>query len=200
MVSSITVWIMLVLTPLFPVISLYQLFQNQNFFQLDGVPKGLVASGPIAAYVVFVYVGWKIFEQVSRQRNFELGVAPSQQLADQLVGKWDFTSRSSVHKRELTGEARIRFNNGVLRLNGVFQENRTPIGSWASESAQVVDGSVLVVVYDMEEVKNGEFQKYRGVCTFQLSASPITEMTGFWVVVGRAEMYGIVEYKKRAAA
>jgi hypothetical protein len=200
MLSSITVWIMLVLIPLFPVISLYQLFQNQNFFQLDGVPKGLVASGPVAAYVVFVYVGWKIFEQVSRQRNFELGVAPSQQLADQLVGNWDFTSRSSVHKRELTGEARIRFNNGVLRLNGVFQENRTPIGNWTSESAQVVDSSVLVVVYDMEEIKNGEFQKYRGVCTFQLSTSPITEMIGFWVVVGRAEMYGIVEYKKRAVS
>jgi len=203
------------------------LFDAQNYFELDGAIKGLVASGPIAAYAIFVYVGWRIFREIIQQKKLEknvlncrselkkskidieqlkkqndelsqaiFGLTPSKEIAEQIVGKWEFTSES-IHKRVLTGESSIQFRNGVLRLNGNFQENRHPIAEWFSELAQVVDSSALVIVYSMRELKNNEYKQYRAVCTFQLSNPPINEMTGFWIVVGRNEMYGTVEYRKK---
>lgn len=226
--TSIIVWIILVIIPLFPVISLYRLFENQSYFELNGAVRGLVASGPIAAYAFFVYVGWQIFAKVSQQRKTEqrlrdceiqlgsaeqlvqvlktqnndlseqlLSVAPSRELADELEGVWDFTSRSGVHQRVLTGETTVRLTSGALRLRGNFKENGNLIGEWTSEAAQIIDGSDLLIVYKMTEFDNQNIKQLRGVCTFQLSSPPVIAMTGFWTVVGWTEMYGTVEYKKR---
>jgi hypothetical protein len=228
MVASLIVWMILLLLPLLPVISLYTLFQDQNFFGLGGAAKTIVATGPIAAYLVFVHVGWKIYASISNQRTLEQKllrcqndlqqttlqlekmerennklattlsyVTPSINIANQLVGKWNIISESS-HKRILTGNATVQFTNGVLRLNGNFYENRQPIGDWYSESAQVINDSTLVIIYSFQEQKDDQLERHQGVCTFQLGDSPITKLTGFWVVVGRTEMYGVAEYTKQA--
>jgi len=232
MLDSILIYVFLFSVPLLPVITLYRVFEEQSYFELSGLAKGIVATGPIAAYAVFAYVGAVVFKDLFKQRGVEKqlqktrsklaeaileleqsnaeienlksrcnefknavsAVTPTQAIVNELVGRWSFISTSS-HNRVLTGNSDIQFQNGLLKMRGRFYQNGAPVGSWYSESAQVMDNS-LIMVYRMEEQKNGELQQHRGVCTFQLDSPPFFEMLGFWVVVGRREMFGRAEYKK----
>ncbi len=55
------VWSVLLLLPLIPVFLLYAFFEGQNYFELQQTAKGIVATGPIAAYVFIVGLGWRIY-------------------------------------------------------------------------------------------------------------------------------------------
>jgi len=52
----VVVLVVLVLVLLIPVVVLYWLFGDKNYFGLDGFWKGLVATGPIAAYCFLVWL------------------------------------------------------------------------------------------------------------------------------------------------
>jgi hypothetical protein len=51
MSEYIKTWIIILLLPAIPVIAFYVLFKEQNYFGLEGLFKGVVGAGPIAAYV-----------------------------------------------------------------------------------------------------------------------------------------------------
>lgn len=215
--NPLLVWSSLLLLPLIPVVFLYYFFEGQNFFELENTAKGIVAAGPIAAYTLIIQIGWrmygKIFEQNSRQEVNKLN-QQIQQLEDQLqiqesrssqvnklVGKWSFVSISS-HQRTLTGECSIsKSDQGVLSLSGFFVDNGRQVGTLTSELAQIIQDNTLAVIYRMEEAKQGRLEQHRGLCTFRFnelltSSSPIDTMKGFWIVVGREDMFGNVDYTK----
>jgi hypothetical protein len=52
--TLIKTWGLILLLPLVPVVLLHMLFEKQNYFELHDTAKGLVAVGPIAAYVAIV--------------------------------------------------------------------------------------------------------------------------------------------------
>ena len=57
-------WCLIVLIPLIPVVLLYLLFERQNYFELHDAAKGVVAVGPIAAYVVIVSLAYRIYFKI----------------------------------------------------------------------------------------------------------------------------------------
>ena len=124
---------------------------------------------------------------------------------NKLAGRWSFTSTSS-HKRTLTGECSIsQSSQGILSLSGFFAENGQQVGTLTSELAQIIQDNTLAVIYRMEEMKRGRLEQHRGVCTFQFNESltsnlPINKMTGFWIVVGREDMFGNVNYIKMSSS
>ena len=48
------IWASLLLLPAIPVIAFYLLFDKQNYFELEDTARGIVATGPIAAYIALV--------------------------------------------------------------------------------------------------------------------------------------------------
>jgi hypothetical protein len=59
------IWSALFLIPAAPVIAFYLLFNQQNYFELKETARGIVATGPIAAYIALVWIGWTIYRRVS---------------------------------------------------------------------------------------------------------------------------------------
>src|SRR5687767_7580880 len=59
------IWILIQTVPLAIMFFIYFFFKEQNFFQIEGFWKGIIASGPIAAYVFLTWIGFRYFKDLS---------------------------------------------------------------------------------------------------------------------------------------
>lgn len=184
----VSVWIALLLLPLLPVVILYVIFDQANYFKLEDTARGIVATGPIAAYVALVWLGWVIYKKVSN-----ITVTSSAALK-QVLGRWRFEA-VSAHGTTRSGQCSITNPGGVITINGSFMENGQPVGDWRSQMAQLSD-SELAVVYNLTEVRDGHEESSKALCTLHFDPESVSPMTGRWVVVGRDNAYGTVTYTK----
>jgi hypothetical protein len=181
-------WAVLLLLPAAPVILLYAFFARQNYFELTDQARGIVAVGPIAAYVGLVLVGWRIYLRISAT------LSPPHPALRHLLGDWTL---KSISARGNIGEGKCQISSvqGRLSLSGDFVENGVYIGSWSSEIAQLKDNR-LHMVYTLRELKKGEMRTIDCLCTLSFGSPPISQMTGIWIVAGQKDRVGNVTYTK----
>lgn len=193
---SVGVWAVLLLLPMVPVVIFYVVFADQNYFELKEAARGVVTTGPIAAYFALVWLGWRIYRQVSSL------IAPLDPLVKRLVGtSWRFEA-TSFHDTHRKGEFAIGEGNlGELCLSGRFQRpDGTDIGSWKSTMTRC-ENNELQVVYALKDLSGATEQDTTGMLTMQLDdGKEPTRMTGNWVVVGRGEAHGDLVCTRAAAS
>jgi hypothetical protein len=186
MYQLIKVWSILLLLPLIPVIILYKLFASWIFFELQDTAKGLVASGPIAAYFGLIYAGWNIYKKMGR---------PQDPLLDHLVGDWTIAS-ASVNGPRGTGTCYIKNDGGELTISGDFQsQDNQETGNWHCEMVKVKNNRLLMA-YSLTTVRKTVTDTLDGITILTFGNQPIKRMTGIWIVVGKENMSGSVVYTK----
>ncbi len=110
----IGVYAFFVLIPLVPVVLLYWFFGEQNYFNWEGISKGIVAAGPIAAYFVMVYYGKQYADLALVNFGLRSGVATD------ILGQWTFESETIQSGKTSTGEFSITIRNGQLTMAGIL--------------------------------------------------------------------------------
>ena len=179
---TLRAWILLILLPLIPVIVLYIFFAGQNYFELKDAAKGIVAVGPIAAYVAIVLLGWKAMIELSKE-----GRSSNPQL-NELTGEWILNSKS-IHDTLGGGDCFIENNQGALTITGNLSENGRNLGTWQSEMTLVKDHN-LYIFYSMTQVKGTGSLKLDAMCTLIFGPAPVKQMTGTWIVIGMSDRAG----------
>lgn len=84
----IIVWLLIQIVPLAILYFVYNFFAEQNFFNIEGTWKGIVASGPIAAYIFITYIGFKYFKELH-----SIGFNLNDDLENTIV-EWNFEASS----------------------------------------------------------------------------------------------------------
>lgn len=182
------IWATLLLVPIIPVVILYLIFDQANYFKLEDTAKGILATGPIAAYVALVWIGWVIYGRVSK-----LTVKSSSALKE-VLGTWDFEAESS-HGTKRSGQCTITNPRGILKISGSFFVGGNPVGQWRSQMAQLTESN-LSVLYTLSEIREGKEVSSRGVCTLSFDPKSVSPMQGVWVVVGAPDAFGTITYTK----
>lgn len=185
------VWVVLLLLPAVPVLVFYAVFKDQNYFELNNAARGIVATGPIAAYVALVVMGWRLYKQLS-SLFFPLGP-----FEEKLIGTaWDFTA-TSYHGTHRKGSLKIAQDaRGALSLTGSFKaEDGRDVGAWESTMTHAEDGR-LQVVYDLDDLGKGALESSTGMLSLITSPRDRTRMSGTWVVLGRGEAHGAIECRR----
>jgi hypothetical protein len=185
MSEYIKTWIAILLLPALPVIVFYVLFKEQNYFGLSGFFKGIVGIGPIAAYVFLVWIGYVILIRISK---LPVLTNPA---AKNLAGRWRFVSTSS-HGVELQGTCYIKYERGLLTLNGVIEDSGKPVGQWNSVIATTYENRLLIQYY-WREIKEGKEERLDGLCSFVFGDAPITEISGNWCGAGGSDAIGTIK-------
>jgi hypothetical protein len=179
------IWVLLVLVPMIPVVVFYAVFVGQNYFELKNAARGLVTTGPIAAYVVIFWLGKRAFMQVSSI------VVPLGPFAAKLVDtSWSFTA-SSYHGTQRQGSFRIAEDeHGGLEMSGTFEDaNGRNVGSWESTMAHSEDGR-LEVVYSLNDLRGDSPDASTGMLQLFADGDDPRRLSGNWVVLGRSEAHG----------
>ena len=179
---TLRAWILLLLLPLIPVVVLYIVFAGQNYFELKDAARGIVAVGPIAAYVAIVMLGWRAMVGIQKEAR------SSNPLPDELSGERIFKSQS-IHDTPRKGNCFIENDLGALVITGNLSENGENLGTWKSEMTLVKDHN-LYIFYTMTQIKDAGSKKLDGICNLTFGAPPINQMQGTWIVVGVSEMAG----------
>lgn len=182
-------WVLLIVLPLIPVILLYAFFSRQNYFELKDAAKGVVAVGPIAAYVVIVGLGLEAMLRLEREGR---STSP---LLEEMVGEWTITSKS-IHDTPGQGKCYIENDRGHLVINGELSENGRNLGTWTSEMTLLKEHN-LYIFYTLTQLKEGGNKKFDGVCTLTFGSPPVNEMRGTWIIVGERDMAGEITLKKK---
>jgi hypothetical protein len=179
------VWAVLLMLPALPVCAFYLIFADQNYFQLQNGARGIVATGPIAAYFGLVWLGWRIYNGISSV------IPPMTQLEEDLVGTSWYFEATSFHGTHRTGTFRIRRENGShLIFSGSFEdETGNSLGSWESTMTQCNEGR-LKVVYALEVVVGQKSQHSTGMLTLNPFTKDGRQFKGNWVVLGQREANG----------
>lgn len=181
----IGVWAVLLLLPAIPVLVFYAVFDNQNYFHLEDAARGIVATGPIAAYIALVWLGWQIYKRVSSLLD------PLTPYEEELLGtSWRFTA-SSYHGTKRKGSFKVtQASNGDLCFAGTFEDDGGKnVGSWESTLAHCEDGR-LQIVYDLDDFGKGDLEQTSGMLSLNADAQDPNRISGNWVVFGRAETNG----------
>ena len=178
-------WLAIVGVPLIPVVILYGLFGNQNYFGLDGWAKGLVATGPVAAYVFLVHQGWRIFRGLPGL----LGLSASTRGAG-LTGDWTFESATPDESTVRQGSCHVELRAGALRLDGDYRAPTGQLmGRWAS-TVTAVDATRLVFLYTLDEILAEGAKHQEGVCWVRFSGVHPERMEGQWRILGDSQSLG----------
>ena len=183
---NIWVWCVLVVFPLIPVTWLYWLFKDQNFFSLEDTAKGILATGPIAAYVGVLWIGWKMWAQLSANRGLK------QAELQPLVGSWTYKSESS-NGTVRNGNCEFRLESGEVIGSGDFVEGDKKVGTWETHNIWR-RGDLICVVYELREIKDGHEQSVEGISRLRLQTEPSQSMSGTWAIIRTDTMSGTVEY------
>lgn len=181
------IWSLILLLPLVPVVLLYMLFEKQNYFELQNTAKGLVATGPIAAYVVIVWIAYRIYFKISPSFiGFDARL-------DQLCDNWTFVSTSNGgHTRQ--GDCNITKERQQLVINGNFKEGDRIVGIWEGELTGL-RGNNFLMVYSLQET--GKSNLY-GLVQVPFGDAAAQQMSGIWSVVGRSDLEGTITYTRKA--
>jgi hypothetical protein len=182
------VWLMLLFAPLVPVVILYFIFDQANYFKLEDAARGIVATGPIAAYVALVLVGVTVY-----RRLFNIAQVSSSALK-QVKGQWTFVT-TSAHETERAGRCTIDTVGGQLTVTGTFVQAGEPVGDWHSVMARLTD-SELTVVYDLSEIRGGKAKGSQGLLTLYFDSKSVSPMKGRWVAVGESGAHGTITFSK----
>jgi len=171
------------LVPAVPVFAFYLVFKESNFVEIHDVPSGVVATGPIAAYFVLLWIG----SRLSKQLNAE--TSPLFPFEEQLVGSaWSFEASSQNGSRQ--GKFTIGTDDrGRLSLNGNFKLDGRNVGSWKSTMAQC-ENKRLEVLYDLGEAGKGEVRESTGLLSMTAEPDDPNTMSGSWAVVGDSQSFG----------
>jgi hypothetical protein len=157
------------LVPLIPVVLLYLLFKDQNFFNLSGTSKYVFsAGGPIAAYTA---ITWFAMREARKLWSNEANEA--------YVGQWDFAAKSPTGKSG-NGTCTISEAGGDLKVNGTFKESNVPQTIWQAEFA-IASGNRLVYLSELPTNTGGSFLNVVTLVVSKSDRRKITEMTGSWV-------------------
>jgi hypothetical protein len=183
-------WCVVLLIPAVPVFLIYLFFGSQNYFELRDISRGIVATGPIAAYAAMVWLGYSLYARVSRLHM------PEDPLAKAVQGDWKFTSTSAVHQRERKGTCHISYDRGALSLSGTFLDGDKPVGEWESEMASV-KGRRISFIYDLTELQeDGKHRDFDGICRLTANSDDPEQMEGFWVIAGADYHSGSIVYER----
>jgi hypothetical protein len=185
------VWVVLFLVPALPVIAFYVLFSQQNYFELQQSARGIVASGPIAAYVALVWIAWEIYKRIAAL------TVPELPHIDKLTGGWRFTA-SSYHGSKRQGRFNLFEQGGDLRLSGTFELDGKNIGHWKS-TMTCLEENELSVVYSLEELRSGQNKMSRGMFVVHFDPEALDRLEGTWVVLGESEAHGDIVCTKAKA-
>ena len=90
LIEIVLIIAVVLLLPLIPVAFLYQQFGDRNYFGLDGWVRGMVTSGPIAAYVVLVWLFQRFYRNLRRDQLFPEQKAKQLETTDvpDIKGTW----------------------------------------------------------------------------------------------------------------
>jgi len=166
-------------------------FAQQNFFQIEGLWKGIIASGPIAAYIFLTWIGFRYFKDLAA--TFD----PQDDYRD-ILGSWELVSQSEK-STQATGRCEITCPNKRLSLSGTFEEGANPTVVWQSDFA-FLDGNRLFYVYKLDagpdsfigyvrlHVKRPSRRAYKAV----------EDMVGDWVALGAQRKRGRISFKRVA--
>jgi hypothetical protein len=185
------VWIFLILVPMIPVGIFYAIFSDQNYFELENAGKGIVATGPIAAYFALVWLGARLYKGVSSDQP-RLSDAE-----ERLLGtSWDFNA-TSQHGSERKGSFTVTSaSDGGLELKGNFEmADETQVGDWRSTMTRCEDGR-LQILYDLSDSGKGAEERSTGMLSLHAKAVDPRQMSGRWVVLGRADAQGQMTCRK----
>lgn len=182
-------WSLLLLLPLVPVILLYLLFEKQNYFELQDTARGIIAMGPIAAYVGLVLIAWRIYLKIS-----PLFIALNTHL-DQICGDWIYKSVSKNGNIRI-GDCFIRNEKGQLVINGNFKDGDKTVGTWECDLAGL-RGNNLLMVYRLREIKDSGPDNVYGLVQVPFGEATASEMTGIWTVIGREDSEGTITYTRK---
>jgi hypothetical protein len=189
MKRTLWAWVLLIVLPLIPVILLYAFFSRQNYFELKDAAKGIVAIGPIAAYVVIVGLGLEAMLRIEREgRN-------SNHLLENVTGEWTIESKS-LHGTPGRGRCYMENDRGRLVVNGELSENGMNLGTWQSEITMLKEHN-LYIFYTLTQVKDTGSDKFDGICTLSFGSPPTNEMRGTWIVVGEKDRAGEITFKRK---
>jgi hypothetical protein len=184
------IWATILCTPLIPVLVLYGFFGNQNYFGLQGWIRGLVAAGPIAAYVFLVQLGWRIFRSLA-------GVVGSEQSPpSDLLGDWCFESWSADGAKRRKGTCRIVREGHKTVIRGSYRsDDGALLGTWYSKAIHIED-RMLVFLYSLDEVLEGGAKHQEGVCSATLTPGDQARIEGQWRLLGDSVSLGGVLFEK----
>jgi len=177
------------LVPAIPVFLFYLVFKESNFVEVHDLPAGVVATGPIAAYIVLLIVGSRLSKQIDSQRS------PLTQAEEALVGtSWSFEARSQHGSR--VGKFTIDTDDlGRLCLSGNFQVGDRDVGSWRSTMARC-ESRQLEVLYDLRDAGKGHVRESTGLLSMAAEPDHPDTMSGSWGVVGDSDAFGELKCKR----
>ena len=171
---------------------IYFFFAQQNFFQIEGLWKGIIASGPIAAYIFLTWIGFRYFKDLAA--TFD----PQDDYRD-LLGSWELVSQSEKSTQAI-GRCEITCPNKRLSLSGTFEEgaNRTwfrsvrfcfPYGNrlFYCIRARFPDSDSFIG-YVRLHVKRPSRREHKRV----------DDMVGDWVALGAQRKRGRISFKRVA--
>jgi hypothetical protein len=180
MVNRILTAMGVFLLPLVPVLLLYWLFKELNFFELTGGPQWVLkAGGPVAAYC------WLLWFAVKN-----VGKLWSNDANEAFIGKWVFESKSPTGKIG-TGVCLVEEKNGDLTISGTFSEvgkNRT---NWSAEFA-IAGSSRLIYLTSLPTNTGGTFLNVVTLSVEKFEKNIARKLTGSWIAwndeIKRGEM------------
>jgi hypothetical protein len=163
---AIISWLLVQLVPLAILYFVYTFFSEQNFFNIEGAWKGVVASGPIAAYIFITWMGFRYFKEIITI-TFRLN-----EEADNAIGNWNFES-TSEHGKSAKGNCEISLQDNRLEISGNFEESNELATIWKSDIAG--DPFQIEPIVAVEQWKNENIYTLVGLNKVGAFAIPATE-------------------------
>jgi hypothetical protein len=178
----ISIWLLIQLIPLGILYFVYTFFSEQNFFNIEGAWKGIVASGPIAAYIFITWMGFRYFKEL-----LSIGFKLNEEI-ETVVGNWIFDSSSEQHSKNAKGSCEISVQDNKVKISGNYAELNEMETIWQSDIA-FLDGNNLFYVYNLDS----HGVRYIGYVRLRVSKKIKTksvEMKGEWVAIGNERKRG----------
>ncbi|MDX2146819.1 MAG: hypothetical protein SFZ23_04795 [Planctomycetota bacterium] len=193
MLKGLAAYVLILVTALIPVIVLYVLFEQLNLFTVDDkfIP-GIAAAGPIAAYLVLIIVGFKLYERVHRMHN----AGKDAEALARLLGEWTFKSDSQRSGKAFTGSCSFKISDGSVHATGQVSLEGKPVGTWSS-LAITCSRDVYYIMYEMTAFDQGKETRTQGVNKVVPSGN---SFQGSWTVLGQEPHYGTIVYERPGTA
>ena len=178
---------MVILIPLLPVVVLYIVFDGLNYFNFEDNLKGIVATGPIAAYFALLPIVWGIFKKMYP----DLSVMSKK--AKKLIGNWEVVSTSS-NNHTYEGAVKISFKDYRLKISGQFKNNGVIVALFDTIVIKI-DDVTMHMIYQIDDTNDSNRSKhYKGYCVLYIDTDK-NEMTGQWALVNEPNN-GTIKFKK----
>lgn len=190
----IGIWAVILLLPAVITGGFYLLFKNLNYFALEGMFKGVVASGPIAAYIFLVWFSYsKIYQKMSDSEEKNIlsnKVSP-------LLGEWSYNSHSFHSEKTRNGKLFINLDQGQVIINGDYKDDDVSTGTFHSEMVNI-QNNCLKFLYKLKSNDDSSLgpQECWAYCETTYGIGKVDAMEGTWHVMGPKEASGNIKLKR----